>query len=659
MNFFEHQDRARRMTWRLIGLLLLAIASVVLVVYAASVVAEAGWHVGQEGPGFVWIQPRLLVFVAVATLGLMGIAALVRMRALDSGGGAIALSLGARQVLPARAEGRERVLLNVAEEMAIAAGMPVPYVFVLPNEPGINAFAAAASPRDAAVVVTQGALEHLDRDELQGVIGHEYSHLLNGDTRLNMRLVGLLHGLTVLGQTGLLLLRASSGAGTATRHRGVSTRGGGPWPLFFIGATLWLAGSLGLLAARIIKAAVSRQREFLADAAAVQFSRNRDGLAGALKKIGGQGRTAAIQSPSAEEFSHLFFSEAFRHNWLGGLFATHPPLTERIKRLDPSFRGRFGEVSTRRIETSSGQGSARRAEPGQQSALDGEPVGGPAPAAQERFDLAPESVIGRVGAPTSDDLRWGGEALAAMPDVLRDAASQPFDALALLYALTLHEEPTHRAAQETALARMGPRGVARRAGQLKQHCDQLDQRLRLPLVETLVPTLRRLSDRQRRAVMASVDALVDADGARSVFEYALRRMLLRRLMEPGARAPAKPQVLSIRPLAAACSTILSALAWAGHEESAAVGVAFRKGAARLPPALRTRANLREAKACTFAAMDKALECVEGSVPYAKRAFVDACAHCVVADGQVTVEEAELLRSVAEAVGCPIPPLLPR
>lgn len=625
------------MTWRLVGLLLVAMTAVVLAVYAVAVVFEALWHAEQSGLVLHWLQPRLFVLVAIATVGLVGVAAWLRMRSLDAGGGAVALSLGARQVLRGRAQGREAELLNVVEEMAIAAGMPVPFVFVLPDEPGINALAAATNAEDAAVVVTQGALDQLDRDELQGVIGHEFSHLLNGDTRLSMRLVGLLHGLMVLSQAGMLMLRLGVGSGRGGR------RGNGAWPLLLLGVALWIAGGIGLLAARLIKAAVSRQREYLADAAAVQFSRNPEGLTGALKKIGGLGKTEPIHSDAAEEFSHLFFSEAFERSWLSGIFATHPPLLERIRRMEPGFRGRFPAMAPLPDRP-----------PRAVAALAGDQ---PAAAFKQRFNLAPESVVARVGAVTAADISWGSEARQAMPEVLQKAAAEPFDALATLFALLLHDEANARARQEAILARLGPAGVAAQAQALRAPIAALDQRLRLPLVETLMPTLRRLSERQRQVVITCVDGLAEADGERSVFEYALRRTLLRRLLKSPGKANLSPQVLSIRPLAAAASTVLSALAWAGHDEPRQVGAAFRKATERLPPAVRTRANLRESELCTFSAVDRALDHLAGAVPHAKKAFVDACAHCVVADGQVTVEEAELLRTVVEAIGCPLPNLL--
>lgn len=648
MNFFEHQDRAKRMTWRLLGMLAVAMVVLVVAVYVVAVGVEAAWHGRSGGGGVRWVQPHLFAWVALGMCALVGVAAWSRTRALDAGGGTVALALGGRQLLPARAQDEERVLLNVVEEMAIAAGLPVPFVFVLEGEPGINAFAAATTSADAAIAVTRGALTHLSRDELQGVIGHEFSHLLHGDSQLNLRLVGLLHGLIALSQAGVLLMRIGSGA----RPVGI-TRRRGAWPFFLVGLALFFVGGLGQLAARIIKAAVSRQREFLADAAAVQFSRNPDGLAGALRKIEALAEHGSLRADAAGEFSHLFFANALAEGWLAGFFATHPPLSERIRRLRPGWLAQRPRGGTGPGRTSADP--RQRAAPAPVSALPAgfmDDLGG-------RFALAPESIVARVGAPTAADGQWSSVALAALPPELREATEEPFDALALLFALLLQDEAPVWATQEAILLRLAPHGMAARSQGLRPALAKLDGRLRLPLVELLMPALRRLSGAQGEAVLKCVDALAAADDQHSVFEYALRRMLMRRLLgHLEDTASRSAQLVAVQPLAASSAIVLSALAWAGHERPQAVGVAFRAAAARLPPAVRSRCQLREKEACTFGALDAALDRIGAAVPHARAAFIDACAHCVAADGAVTVEEAELLRTVAEAVGCPIPPLVP-
>src|SRR5690606_28971990 len=253
------------------------------------------------------------------------------------GGSVVAGLLGGLPVNPATDDPDERRLVNVVEEMAIASGVPVPAIYVLPGEESINAFAAGYGVHDAAVAVTRGALKHLTRDELQGVIAHEFSHILNGDMRLNIRLIGLLHGLLLLALIGRVLLRSGG------RSRGRRKEKGGSVQVALIGLGLVLLGYIGVFFGKLIKAAASRQREYLADAAAVQFTRNPEGIAGALKKIGALGAGSRIVHPRAEELSHLYFASGLRSSF-AGLFATHPPLVERIRRIDPSFSGDFEGV---------------------------------------------------------------------------------------------------------------------------------------------------------------------------------------------------------------------------------------------------------------------------------------------------------------------------
>ncbi|MBM4370716.1 MAG: M48 family metallopeptidase, partial [Deltaproteobacteria bacterium] len=315
MDFFGHQDRARRSSGRLVILFSVAVAAV-----AGSIALLAGLLLGRESGG--GLDAGAFLGAGAATLAVIGIGALLKTASLAAGGRRVAEALGGRLVQAGAASPAERRLLNVVEEMALAAGVPVPLVFVLDAEPGINAFAAGRTPEDAAVAVTRGALETFSRDELQGVIAHEFSHILNGDMRLNLRLMGLLGGILALTVIGRILLRAGS---VSTGRRKKDGAG-----LALVGLGLVVIGWVGVLAGRMIQAAVSRQREYLADASAVQFTRNPDGIGGALRKIRDVVTGSRVAAPAAAEASHMFFgpvSAAF-------LFATHPPLDERIARVE-------------------------------------------------------------------------------------------------------------------------------------------------------------------------------------------------------------------------------------------------------------------------------------------------------------------------------------
>ncbi|MGD9265520.1 MAG: M48 family metallopeptidase, partial [Lysobacterales bacterium] len=327
MNFFEHQERSRRQTRWLVFLFLLAVLAIIAVIDIAILLAFGAMNVEQQG----WAAPdtlqsnwTLLAGGAFVTALVIALASLFKTMALRSGGGKVARDLGGSRVEADERDPLRRRLYNVVEEIALASGVPVPEVYVLERESAINAFAAGYTPADAAVAVTRGALEKLDRNELQGVIAHEFSHVFNGDMRLNIRLMGALFGILVLSLIGRKVLRGSLYAGRSRNSNGA--------PVMLIAVAVTLVGYIGLFFGRWIKSAVSRQREYLADASAVQFTRDPDGIAGALKKIAVYS-DASYLNAETEEVSHMLFGAGEK----ASMFATHPPLNDRIGRIDPSF----------------------------------------------------------------------------------------------------------------------------------------------------------------------------------------------------------------------------------------------------------------------------------------------------------------------------------
>jgi Zn-dependent protease with chaperone function len=596
------------------------------------------------------ISPSRLGLVATAVLLVVTTGSLYKIATLRDGGDAIARLVGGRPVEPATAAPAERRLLNVVEEMALASGTPVPPVYVLDDEPGINAFAAGFTPGDAVVAVSRGALDHLTRDELQGVIGHEFSHILNGDMLLNLRLIGLVHGILVIALLGQLLLRLS-----------YTTRGGrrdgdkdssGPW-MFFVGVGLLVIGSLGVLLGRIIKCAISRQREFLADASSVQFTRNPDGIVGALKKIGGLAEGSRVRSPNAEQACHMFFGQGVPS--LSSLLATHPPLAERIRRLDPSFDGTFPVVPEAPIEVGP--------EPEEAEALamplSGRPA--PPPGRPEVFPLDPAAAVASVGTPTAEHVGYAWAFLGTLPPDLAAATRNPFSARAVIYALLLDPDDAVRRAQLARLEGQSEPGTVPEVLRLRPAIASVGEDGRIPLVDLTFPALRRLSDAQYRAFRANVDALIQADRRVSLFEYALHRMLLRHLDQAFFRLP--PPVVQFETIDGVfpdCVLLVSTLARLGHEDGTSIERAFETGMARLQkgyPGERAVA-LRPPEACSLGAVDRALGRLARAAPPVKRRVLDACAACIAVDTDVTTGEAELLRAVADSLDCPMPPILP-
>ncbi|MBE2214883.1 MAG: M48 family metallopeptidase, partial [Opitutaceae bacterium] len=523
MDFFQAQDRARGRTSLLVAYFAAAVVGIIAVLY---VVAFFVFHEAVsdlEGPEFYterwqfW-DPKIFGAVALGTVAVIGLGSLFKTLALRAGGGAVAESLGGTRIAPHTTDLRERRLVNVVEEMAIASGVRVPAIYVLPDEQGINAFAAGWTPDDAAVAVTRGALETLSRDELQGVIAHEFSHILNGDMRLNIRLIGLLFGIMLLVVIGRSMLRSMRFAGRS------SGKGkGGHAGILLLGLAIMLVGLIGVFFGRLIQAAVSRQREFLADASAVQFTRNPAGITGALKKIGGSAFGSRLGSAHATESSHLFFANALVVAGAGP-WATHPPLLARIRAIEPTFDGRFPAVQAGAAVDSEHRTTSAPARP---------TAAQPPPLRPEQFVAA--LVAGAEAAPT----RAQG-VLAAIPDVLRAAAHGPESAPALLLGLLAHALDEATAARERRILEqaLGAAGMIQ-ALQFARSTASLGDETRLALVDLTLPAIRQLAPATVSALLAVIDEMIGADYRTSPFEFALARIIRRALASADGSAHAQ------------------------------------------------------------------------------------------------------------------------
>jgi Zn-dependent protease with chaperone function len=632
MDFFKEQDKSRTKTIRLIALFVLAVVAVVLAVYLTAVVFVFSYSYRQTGfdaHGFNWIQPQLGFWVINVTLLVIFIGSITKIIALAKGGTAVAESLGARLINASTTNADERRLINVVEEMSIASGTPTPQVYILDQEKGINAFAAGYSSNDAVVAVTHGCLTSLSRDELQGVIAHEFSHILNGDMRLNIRLIGFLSGIMVLAQIGYILLRSRS-----------SSRKGGNQAVL-IGLGLVIIGFVGQLFGRMIQAAVSRQREYFADASSVQFTRNPRGIAGALKKIGGSMAGSRIQSPNAGEICHMFFSKAIR-----SLFATHPPLADRIYRLQPDFDGQFITL------TIPDEGTATVApEPKQ-------PERGPTRQPVAGFVISADSVVKRPGNITSQDLKNSKQLLAAIPNPVKNELSDILGSICVTCALLLQKDPELKIRQIESLQKVAPAAVIRQILQLEKELKDINPELRLPLLDLALPALRQMSARHYAKFRELIRILVEADAKLSLFEFALQEIIMHRLEATFKRHKKEVVYKNIETLAVDAVNILSKLAHVGHPEEAAAQAAFNSAWAKLHINTSSRDwNMLPAGTVSFSALRVALKRFSYATPGVKKTILDACAHCVLHDKKVTVEEAELLRAVAYALDIPLPPFL--
>lgn len=622
MDFFRAQDQARRNTQWLVLLFLLAVAGIIVAIYlvASMVSGPPGGHEGTPGAVRLHWDPELFAMVALGTLVLISGGSLFKVLQLTRGGGAVvAESLGGRAITRGTDDLLERRLLNVVDEMAIASGVTVPQVYVLDDEPGINAFAAGTEPNAAVVAVTRGCLEQLSRDELQGVVAHEFSHILNGDMRLNLRLLGILHGILLIALIGRIMLRASS-----SRRSSRSKNSGG---IVLIGLALLVVGYVGVFFGKLIKAAVSRQREFLADAAAVQFTRNPLGIAGALQKIGGMDATL-MQTARAEEASHMFFGQGVRSFF--NLLATHPPIEERIARIDPAFRA---------------QASLRAAEAGFVAH-----EGAMGFAGTTRVE--PEQVRASVGNLDGRHLAYAHRLLEQLPELIRADLHDPNLAGSVVYAVLVAHEADAEARLVLVLGDGASPTTARAVGHLPW-LREAGQAFWLPLVELGLPALRELPEEERRSLLANVDDLVRADGRLSLFEFALIAVLRHGL--EARRGGGRPSSGDLHAIRQSISQLLSLLAHAGHGDAQKAQAAFDEAAARAP--LDGEWTLLARSELTTGSLEQALDYLAGLKYGFKGRLIEACVAAIASDGQVSVTEAELLRAIGARLDCPVPPLM--
>jgi Zn-dependent protease with chaperone function len=641
LNFFEQQSLARRNSRRLVLWYALAACAVVASYVLAAALAYAvlgmyGLPLAGDAP-LEWNGLWGTYFSALARVpwkfhawivGLVGaciaLGTCYRLWQLSDGGPAIAELLGARYVESGRSTPAERKLLNVIEEMSIASGIAVPPVYVLDGESAINALVAGHSPNEAVIIVTEGALRQLSRDELQGVMGHEFSHILNGDMALNVRLVGILAGLTWLGERGEALVLAQA---EEMRRVRLQERGGIGALVAVFGTLLAFIGFPGTLAADAIKAAISREREFLADAASVQFTRNPDGIAGALDTIVAVHGHTTIPVAYAGPLSHMFFATAVEMWWD---FPTHPPIKERIRRAHPRFMRedyrarRHG--ATREVAVLDGSGNI-----------------------VEHLKSGPAHVMASVGRPTVAHLDFGARLLAELPQGLREALRSPAQAEAAMFALLLGSDPRRGAEARALEARRGADALAGAAA-LQADVGVLNRQYMLTLAGLAVPAIKEQPQKARDRFLADFEALVQADGRVTLREFVLLTFLRQRLRE-SAGQPISTKFQRIEEVLPDAHIVLSMVALAAGEGQRA---AFDKGAAVLGSPWREPVA---AAALTTHKIGDALERIRQLSPFAKPALLKACVEAAAADGLLRVAEVELVRMVAATLDCPIPPLI--
>ncbi|HSD69031.1 MAG TPA: M48 family metallopeptidase [Woeseiaceae bacterium] len=637
MNFFDRQDKARRVTRWLVLVFVVATALIVgcvaLVAGAANVMLDAG----QSG-----MDPAVMLSAAVFTVLFILGATAWKTAHLARGGGQVAIDMGGTLVSPDTTDPLRRRLRNVVEEMAIASGVPVPEIYVLEAESAINAFAAGFAPGDAAVAVTRGTLESLDRDELQGVIAHEFSHILNGDMRLNIRLMGVLFGIMVLGLIGRTVLRSGS------RMSRISSRRSRAQPVvLLIGLALAIIGWIGVLFARMIKAAVSRQREFLADASAVQFTRQTEGIANALKKIGGYAEHSYIRAVDAEQISHMLFAGGLAR--LTSLLATHPPLIERIRALDPSFRE--SDYPTERSRQDADADSALQ---------DSQLAAGVTAALAATGGAGVSASIGNeisnsIGDPQARHVEFAQALRRSVPADLYDAAHSRELSLLLAVALAMHPEAAVAARQARIVHEMLGEDRAVLVTRFQRQLGAIGPAYRLPLLEICFPMLKLRPLAQLEFLQQLVLRLIETDGQIELHEFCYYRILASQLgqsLAPGSRR----RHASKHAMRQAAAGLVRILAEQGNTSPEDVEHAYRAGLAELGDWARDFVP-EPTPGSTVAALDASLDTLAGLGARSQQRLVAAISRCIAHDGRLSLREAELLRAICATLNCPLPPVL--
>ncbi len=636
MNFFEAQDKARRNTLWMILLFILAVGGLIfltnLLLLVVLAYLKTGYFIFSVSELNNFFELSVFIGVTVGVCLLIFGGSFYKTMSLSKGGPAVAEMLGGRLVPQSTNDLQQRQLLNVVEEMSIAAGMPIPKVYLL-EENSINAFAAGQSPANAVIGVTRGALTQLSREELQGVIAHEFSHIFNGDMRLNIRLIGVLHGILLVGMIGYFILRSLRFAGRSRSKKG----GNGIVVILALGVGLMVIGYAGTFFGQWIKAVVSRQREYLADSSAVQFTRNRDSIAGALKKIGGSGAGSYIEDPAAPQYSHAYFANGLGSFWQS-LFATHPPLEKRIRAIDPRWDGKFLTPRASR-------------QPASPEASDAASAKAKEFAVKTAILSTAGAAIGQIGTLNEENIEKVRQLIVAMPGSLREAAQSAYSARAVVYASLI----SHQASNKDVLALLEQHANREMPALTRQYLPEikkLDEHMKLPLLELCINALRELSTNQFIQFERAINKIIVADKKVDLIEWVIQRLVLQQLNEHfGLRKPPKARHSTLGAVKADAETLMSLIAYVEHEDDSEAANAFDHGKKEIGA---TAFNIIPREDLSLNNLNQSLDNLMQLKPLVKPRILLAMVAIVLSDAKTTARGVELVRTISTCLDCPMP-----
>ena len=647
MDFFSQQEKAKRYTKVLLLYFVLAISLIVIsvniVIYYFIKFLEFYPYTPAD-----WFSAGVVYYISGATCLLIFSGSVFRWLKLKSGGHAVAAMVGAKRIDLNTSDKKQQQLIHVVEEMSIASGVPVPSLYVLDSESGINAFVAGYQPTEAVMVVTAGAINNFTRNEMQGVVAHEYSHILNGDMQINVRLLAMLAGILMISSLGHLLIRGES--------RSYSNKKSGG--LVVLGFLFLLIGYIGVFFGRLIKAAVSRQREYLADAASVQFTRNPEGIASALNKIREVSAGSYMKSAYAEDMSHMCFAQAFSMlvtNWM----ATHPPLMERIKRVDPGYVAR---IKARDLNKKYNQ---KNVDDSVVKPVAGASVSGdllPDTVMSFSEGVAPETIssaelLGTAGKIDEPHIKFAAEIHSAFSDDLMHSIHQIEKARMILLNLILVRMNFDAGIQ--FLSKNISEKELDVIYRFNKEINELENYQRLPLLELLLPTLKQMDASDKVNFLKLCDGFIKSDKRYTLFEFILLS-ILKKSLSPESGEDIKIKFHSFKEVNIELQLIFSVMAHSSQCEDDVRHASYDKvSQGFFMASTGEKLNLLEFKEITPKKMTLAFQRMAQLSPLLKRNVLESCADIAMHDGQLKYAEAELLRAIADLMDCPIPPLLPQ
>lgn len=650
MDFFEHQRQSHSKTKLLIVLFTVAVILTTVSLYLAiGLVFELLEYNQTRELSFYWWQPYvMIIFGAVIVAMILG-CTLYKIYTLKGGGRVVAKMLGAKNINPhSSKELNEKKLYNIVEEMAIASGIPVPGVFVMNEENGINALAAGHEPGDAIVAVTQGSLDSFTRDEMQGVVAHEFSHILNGDMRLNLYLIGVLHGIVAIGSVGRFMMRSlRSRRRSYSRSRSDSK---GAAYVFLTGLVIFVVGSVGVFFGKIIKSAICRQREYLADASAVQFTRNPLGISNVLKKIGSRERLSYIYSKNSEICGHMFIADSIVRSWFSA-FATHPPVAKRIKRIEPGWDGKYISIDRKKIKAQQIEEAKKKQEKktalnaAHQSALE-----------KAKFTaLTASTIVKDVGTIKSENIQQAERFLKDMPKELEKNLRTPHGACAAVCLMLFQKDKPILEKQAQIIEQKLPDKSKELFKTLIPYAEKIKPHQRIPIIDMSLTALHELSLDEYNRFKSILHDLMQADQKIDLFEYCLYQIVVRHLephFKKTSRSPIRYYTVNV--VRTEVSELLSHLSILGHNDFNEASQAFENAVQVFGK--KTKIQFMPAEDFKLEKIDKALKRLKEAGPQLKKLIVTACANCIMYDKKITAEEYELLRAVCDNMGCPMPAL---